>query len=219
MTDAEVAKYLGLPEAAVTQIRQRKYGAVVRRFKMLWNKDGYGALMRYGHAVDRLLEAFEQTFNRSPFYPTISENTLFTWKKQIALIVERFGNIAPLIDDMKQVKASGGVDPRSITWFVSAPEGQEVRWVELYIRMMERQDEEMKRRELSWRPSGGMEKILDEAAHPVTPTWVANARKRLSLIQPYITGGTATEDMKKDYRELTHNLTRFGYISLEEQAL
>lgn len=217
-TDAEVAKYLGLPEVLVTQMRQRKYGAVVSRFKDYWNRDGYASLQRYGHAVDRLLEAFEQIFSRTPFYSTITENTLFTWRKQIALVVERFGNIAPLIDDMRQAQAVGS-RPRSISWFLVAPAGQEARWMVLYFRMMEEQEAELKRRELAWRPSGNMAAILDEATHPVTPTWVANARKRLKLIQPYIIAGSATAEMKKDYRELTHNLTRFGYITLEEQGL
>jgi len=218
MSVADAAVALGIPEHVAEGIVSRRWGPVTGYFKSRYNEDGYAALLRYGHAVDRLLTVFEELYGHPPFYPTISAETLKTWKKRIAMVAARFGNIAPLVDDMKKARDEGQ-KPRCIAWFIQAPEGREARWGVLYYRLLEEQEERQKRQELAWRPSGQISEVLATAAHPVTPTWVANARKRLRVIQPYIIGGTATAEMKKDYRELTYNLTRFGYITMEEQEV
>jgi len=168
---SQIAKELDIPEAVITNIRRKEWGAVVGYFKYRWNQDGYAALQRNQGAVERVVKYFQGLKK----YHVL--NVSFETKKTIAMYIERLG-VAPLLDDIKQALAA---NPRikTLNYFIVTEKGAKTpRWGMLYFDKINKEWEE--RKEAEKLETGNLKFEIGER---VTPDWVIDARKRIAELE------------------------------------
>ncbi len=213
--DQQIATELKIPAGIVTAIRLKRWSTVKSFAQKKWNEDGYAAGKRWGGAVTRILDKFQELYGHPAFKTGTKAWTIQETRKSIAIWIDRIGEPGSLIKDMEAAQLNGD-RPRTINYFIFRADGQACRWEMLWLDLMNIRAEEEKRKELDWRPDENtpddVKSLFENSATPVTPTWVANAKARLKVLSLFIQDNAANADMRREWHEIQARLKDHGYL-------